>query len=191
MSESSPSGDDVTALLRAWGEGDRDALDRLLPLVERELHRLAHRHLARERANHTLQTTALVNEAYLRLVRQREVQLQNRAHFFAIAASLMRRILIDHARRVSYAKRGGGTRLLPLDEACVIGEERAAELVALDDALRSLARLDERKGRVVELRYFGGLSVEEVAEVLGVHPATVARDWVGAKAFLRREIESD
>jgi RNA polymerase sigma-70 factor, ECF subfamily len=187
---SPPPGDDVTELLQAWGEGDRDALEQLMPLVERELHRLAHRHLARERAGHTLQTTALVNEAYLRLVRQRDVQWQNRAHFFAIAASLMRRILIDHARRVSYAKRGGGAPLLPIDEACVVGDQRAAELVALDDALRSLAHVDERKSRVVELRYFGGLNVEEVAEVLGVHPATVARDWLGAKAFLRREIES-
>jgi len=184
-----PSGGDVTELLQAWCGGDDRALDQLLPLVEAELHELAHRYLARERVGHTLQTTALVNEAYLRLVRQ-QVRWQNRAHFFGIAATLMRRILIDHARRISYAKRGGGARPLSLDEACAVGPQRADELVALDDALRSLSRVDERKSRVVELRYFGGLSVEETAEVLGVHADTVTRDWRGAKAFLRREIES-
>jgi RNA polymerase sigma factor (TIGR02999 family) len=184
-----PSGGDVTELLQAWCGGDDRALDQLLPLVEAELHELAHRYLARERVGHTLQTTALVNEAYLRLVRQ-QVRWQNRAHFFGIAATLMRRILIDHARRISYAKRGGGARPLSLDEACVVGPQRADELVALDDALCSLSRVDERKSRVVELRYFGGLSVEETAEVLGVHPDTVTRDWRGARAFLRREIES-
>lgn len=184
-----PSGGDVTELLQAWCGGDDRALDQLLPLVEAELHELAHRYLARERVGHTLQTTALVNEAYLRLVRQ-QVRWQNRAHFFGIAATLMRRILIDHARRISYAKRGGGARPLSLDEACAVGPQRADELVALDDALRSLSRVDERKSRVVELRYFGGLSVEETAEVLGVHADTVTRDWRGARAFLRREIES-
>jgi RNA polymerase sigma factor (TIGR02999 family) len=185
-----PAQDDVTGLLDAWAGGDRTALDRLLPLVENELHRLAHRYLQRERAGHTLQTTALVNEAYLRLVDQRHGRWQNRAHFFAIAAQMMRRILIDHARRIAYAKRGGGSRPASLDEACVIADERAGELVALDEALRSLARVDDRKSRVVELRYFGGLSVEETAEVLGVHPDTVTRDWRRAKAFLRRELEA-
>jgi RNA polymerase sigma-70 factor, ECF subfamily len=180
--------DEVTALLDAWAGGDRAALDRLLPLVQDELHRLAHRYLQRERVGHTLQTTALVHEAYLRLVDQRRVRWQNRAHFFGIAAQMMRRILIDHARKLAFAKRGGGAPRISLDEACELGEERAGELVALDDALQSLARVDQRKCRVVELRYFGGLSVEETAEVLGVHPDTVTRDWRTAKAFLRREI---
>jgi RNA polymerase sigma factor (TIGR02999 family) len=189
VSGSAPAGDGVTELLQAWCEGDRDALDRLVPLVEDELHQLAHHYLSRERASHTLQTTALVNEAYLKLVRQ-HVRWQNRAHFFGIAATLMRRILIDHARGLAYAKRGGGALVLSLDETCLVGEQRADELVALDDALCALASVDVRKSRVVELRYFGGLSVEETAEVLGVHPDTVTRDWRGAKAFLRREIES-
>ena len=184
------SPDDVTGLLFAWSQGDRAALDRLVPLVERELQLLAHRYLRRERAGHTLQTTALVNEAYLRLVDQREPRWQSRAHFFGIAAQMMRRILIDHARKVAYAKRRGGARKVSLDEACVLAEERAAELVALDDALTALARIDERKSRVVELRYFGGLSVDEAAEVLGVHPDTVTREWRRAKAFLRRELEA-
>jgi RNA polymerase sigma factor (TIGR02999 family) len=190
MSDSPPPADEVTALLDAWSDGDRSALDRLLPLVHEELHRLAHRSLQREREGHTLQTTALVNEAYLRLVDQRRARWQNRSHFFAIAAQLMRRILIDHARRIAYAKRGGGAPRVSLDEACIVADERAAELVALDDALQSLARVDERKSRVVELRYFGGLSVEETAEVLSVHPDTVTRDWRRARAFLRREMES-
>jgi RNA polymerase sigma factor (TIGR02999 family) len=181
---------DVTGLLDAWANGDRSALDRLLPLVENELLRLAHRYLQRERAGHTLQTTALVNEAYLRLVSQKQTRWKSRAHFFAIAAQMMRRILIDHARKIAYAKRGGGARKVSLDEACVLADERADELVALDDALRSLARVDDRKSRVVELRYFGGLSIEETAEVLGVHPDTVTRDWRRARAFLRREIEA-
>jgi RNA polymerase sigma factor (TIGR02999 family) len=163
----------------------------LLPLVEGELHRLAKAYLRRERQGHTLQTTALVNEAYLRLVDQRHAQWQNRSHFFGIAAQLMRRILIDHARRIAYAKRGGGAVRISLDEACELAPERASELMALDDALSALARVDERKSRVVELRYFGGLSVEETAEVLGVHPETVTRDWQRAKAFLRRELEAN
>lgn len=188
MSNGPSPRDDVTGLLLAWSEGDRAALDRLVPLVERELHLLARRHLRGERAGHTLQTTALVNEAYLRLVRQREAQWQNRAQFFAVAARLMRRILIDHARRHAYAKRGGDTPRVSLDEACVLTEERAGELVALDDALELLAKVDERKGRIVELRYFGGLTVDETAEVLGVHPETVNRDWQRAKAFLLREL---
>jgi RNA polymerase sigma factor (TIGR02999 family) len=179
---------EVTFLLAAWSGGDKAALDRLLPLVERELHALARRHLRGERPGHTLQATALVNEAYLRLVGQHQAEWSSRGQFFAIAARLMRRILIDHARRRAYAKRGGGAQALPLDEACVVGEERAAELVALDDALSVLASVDERKARIVELRYFGGLSVDEVAAVLGVHPDTVNRDWQRAKAFLRREL---
>jgi len=179
----------MTDLLAAWSDGDREALDRLLPLVERELHRLAHHYMSRERPDHTLQTSALVNEAYLKLVDQTRVRWQNRAHFFAIAAQTMRRILIDHARRRRYDKRGGGARPLPLDEAAHITDERAAELVALDDALKLLQDVDERKARVVELRYFGGLSIEEVSEVLKVSPDTVGREWRRARAFLLREME--
>ena len=189
MTPGAAGADEVTDLLAAWSRGDRAALERLMPLVERELQLLAHRYLRRERPGHMLQTTALVNEAYLRLVDQREPRWQNRAHFFGIAAQMMRRILIDHARKVRYAKRGGGVPMLPLDEACVMADDRAAELVALEDALQALARVDERKSRVVEMRYFAGLSVEEAAEVLGVHPDTVTRDWRRAKAFLRRELE--
>ena len=179
----------MTRLLAAWSDGDRSALDKLAPLVYEELRRLAHVHMRRERADHTLQTTALVNEAYLRLVDQRGVRWQNRAHFFAIAAQMMRRILIDHARKRAYAKRGGGAPMLPLEETAVLTDERAAELVALDEALGSLAQVDERKGRIVELRFFGGLSVEEVAEVVGVSPDTVTREWRRAKAWLIRELQ--
>ncbi|HKG13609.1 MAG TPA: sigma-70 family RNA polymerase sigma factor [Pyrinomonadaceae bacterium] len=189
MTSSTPSPQEMTDLLAAWSDGDREALDRLLPLVERELHRLAHHYMSRERPDHTLQTGALVNEAYLKLVDQTRVRWQNRAHFFAIAAQTMRRILIDHARRRRYDKRGGGARPLPLDEAAHITDERAAELVALDDALKLLQDVDERKARVVELRYFGGLSVEEVSEVLKVSPDTVGREWRRARAFLLREME--
>ncbi|HEV7892093.1 MAG TPA: sigma-70 family RNA polymerase sigma factor [Pyrinomonadaceae bacterium] len=189
MTSSTPSPQEMTDLLAAWSDGDREALDRLLPLVERELHRLAHHYMSRERPDHTLQTGALVNEAYLKLVDQTRVRWQNRAHFFAIAAQTMRRILIDHARRRRYDKRGGGARPLPLDEAAHVTDERAAELVALDDALKLLQEVDERKARVVELRYFGGLSVEEVSEVLKVSPDTVGREWRRARAFLLREME--
>ena len=176
----------VTQLLVAWGDGDRSALDELLPLVAGELHRLAHRYMSRERQDHTLQTTALVNEAYLKLIDQ-EVDWKNRAHFFGIAAQIMRRILIDHARKHLGPKHGGGNTI-SLDEVAVVSEERASELVALDEALTTLARVDERKGRVVELRYFGGLSVEETAQVLGVSAETIRREWVRAKAFLHREL---
>lgn len=180
---------DVTQLLAAWSEGDGSALEKLLPLVEDELHRLAHRYMNHERKDHTLQTTALVNEAYLKLIDQR-VNWQNRAHFFGIAAQIMRRILIDHARQHLGPQRGGG-KAISLEEVALVSNDRAAELVALDDALTSLARLDERKGQVVELRYFGGLSVEEVAAVLGVSVDTVTRDWRRAKAFLRRELSQN
>jgi RNA polymerase sigma-70 factor (ECF subfamily) len=189
MTSPTPSPQEMTELLAAWSDGDRDALERLLPLVERELHRLAHQYMSRERPDHTLQTGALVNEAYLKLVDQTRVRWQNRAHFFAIAAQTMRRILIDHARRRRYDKRGGGARSLPLDEAAHVSDERAAELVALDDALRLLQQVDERKARVVELRYFGGLSIEETAEVLKVSPDTIGREWRRARAFLLREME--
>ncbi len=181
-------------MLVAWSNGDRTALDRLMPLVYDELRRLAHRYLGRERAGHTLQTTALVNEAYLKLVNEREMHWQNRAHFFAVAAQLMRMILVDYARSRNYAKRGGGAHRVSFDEALAVSDERAAELIALDDALKTLAALDERKSQVAELRFFGGLSVEESAEVLKVAPVTVMREWRLAKAWLHRELskgESD
>ncbi len=183
-----PSEKDVTRLLFAWSNGDQAALEQLTPLVYSELHRLAHRYLGRERKGHTLQTTALVHEAYLRLIDQKEVRWQNRAHFFAIAAQMMRRILVDYARSRNVAKRGGGARQVSLDEAMDVSDERAADVIALDEALKSLSDLDQRKGRIIELRFFGGLSIEETAEVLGVSPGTVMRDWTFAKAWLQREI---
>ena len=179
---------EVTGLLQAWSNGDKEALDKLMPQVYDELHRLANRHLGRDRPGSSLQTTALIHEAYLRLVDQRNPRWQNRAHFFSIAALLMRRILVDHARSRRYAKRGGAAIRVSLAEAGGVAEVRAAEIVALDDALNSLAELDPRKSRVVELRFFGGLSVEETAEVLGVSPNTVIRDWSMAKAWLHREM---
>ncbi len=188
MKMTTPSPQQVTELLVAWGHGDERALEQLMPLVYEELRRLAHRHLGRERAGHTLQTTALVHEAYLRLVDQKETHWQNRAHFFAVAARMMRRILVDYARARGFAKRGGGAQQVSLDEAMVVSDERAADVVALDEALNELAEFDERKSRMVELRFFGGLSIEETAEVLGVSPGTVMRDWTLAKAWLQREI---
>lgn len=185
----SPKG--VTQLLVAWSDGDAAARDELMPLVYEELRRLAHRYMGRERKGHTLQTSGLVNEAYLRLIDQSQVQWQNRAHFFGIAAQMMRRILVDYARSRGYAKRGGDARQISLDEAAIVSEERAADVVALDDALKGLAEIDLRKSRIVELRFFGGLSIEETAEVLAVSPGTVMRDWTLAKAWLRREITAD
>jgi RNA polymerase sigma factor (TIGR02999 family) len=179
---------DVTQLLVAWSNGDQTALDELIPLVYEELHRLAQRRLGRERLGHTLQPTALVHEAYLRLIDQKNVRWQNRAHFFAVAAQLMRRILVDYARRRHYAKREGGALRVTFDEAELVSKERAADVVALDDALTALATLDPRKSQIVELRFFGGLSIEETAEALGVSPGTVMRDWTLAKAWLQREI---
>jgi RNA polymerase sigma-70 factor, ECF subfamily len=185
-----PSSAEVTQLLIAWRNGSEDALAQLMPLVYKELHRLAHRHLGRERDGHTLQTTALVHEAYVRLIDQKEVQWQNRAHFFAIAARTMRRILVEYARSRHYAKRGGGAQQVSLNEAMVVSQERVAEVIALDEALESLARFDQRKSQMVELRFFGGLSIEETADVLGVSPGTVMRDWTLAKTWLQREISS-
>ena len=179
-----PAAKEVTGLLLAWSDGDREAYDKLVPLVYEELHRLAHRHMRRERPGHTLQTTALVDEAYMRLVEQKGVRWQNRAHFFAISAGLMRRILVDHARAQARAKRGGGARALPLEEAAPVSRERSTDLVALDEALRKLAEIDPRKARVVELRFFGGLGVKETAAVLGVHANTVVSDWSMARAWL-------
>lgn len=180
----------VTDLLVAWSNGDKLAYDRLVPMVYDELHRLAHRYMSGERPGHTLQTTALVDEAYLRLVNQK-VHWQNRSHFFAIAAEVMRRILVDYARQRRYAKRGGGAQQVELDEAMLMARERSSELVALDEALKRLAEFDARKSRVVELRFFGGLTVDETAQVLGVSPNTVDRDWSTARAWLYKEVTSD
>ena len=182
---------ELTQLLIDWSNGDKAALDQLVPLVQAELRRIARRHMARETPGHTLQTSALVNEAYLRLVDQQNVPWQNRAHFFAVSAQVMRHILIDHARSHAYAKRGGGARKVPLDEALAVTERRADELVALDEALNRLAQIDSRKSQIIELRFFGGLSIEETAEALNIAPITVTREWRAAKAWLRREMNED
>jgi len=179
---------DITQLLVAWGDGNEAALEELTPLVYQQLHRLAHHYLSHERPGHTLQTSALVNEAYVRLVDWKNVRWQNRAHFFGVSAQLMRRILVDFARSRRYEKRGGGVPALALEEAALISGEKSTDLVALDEALVSLSQLDPRQGRVVELRFFGGLTVEETAEVLKVSEATVRRDWSLARAWLRREM---
>ena len=186
-----PSAHEVTQLLVDWSNGNQAALDKLMPLVDRELHRLAHHYMRRENAGHTLQTTALVNEAYLRLVDQKHVQWKNRAHFFALSAQLMRRILVDHARKRRYQKRGGGAEKITLDEAVLVSRERGADLVALDAALGRLAELDERKSKIVELRFFGGLSVEETAEALHISAVTVMRDWSTAKAWLYNSLSDE
>jgi RNA polymerase sigma factor (TIGR02999 family) len=180
---------EITQLLLAWNEGDEKALDLLMPLVHEELHRLAHRHMAGERAGHPLQTTALVNEAYLRLIDSSQVRWQNRAHFFAVSAQLMRRILIDVARARKKLKRGGEVTHVSLDEAAIVSPESNPDLIALDEALTVLASFDERKSKVVELRFFGGLSVEETAEVLEISPITVMRDWNLARLWLLRELD--
>jgi RNA polymerase sigma-70 factor (ECF subfamily) len=182
---------DVTQLLLDWSAGQRNALDKLLPLVYDELRQLADRYLRRERSDHTLQATALVHEAYLKLIDQTNVQWQNRAHFFGVAAQAMRRILVDHARGHHAQKRGSGGQKLLLDEALVVSDERASEVVALDDALTELAKVDPLKSRIVELRFFGGLSIEETAEVLDIGTATVIRQWRMAKAWLYKEVMSD
>jgi RNA polymerase sigma factor (TIGR02999 family) len=174
---------DVSQLLRAWSDGDQSALERMTPIVYAELRRLAHRYMRGERSGHSLQTTALVNEAYIRLVDYKRMQWQDRAHFFAVSAQLMRRILVEHARRQNL-KRGAGVPHVSLDEAAMVGGGRSADLVALDDAMNDLARLDPRKVQVIEMRFFGGLSVDETAEVLKVSPVTVRRDWSSAKVWL-------
>jgi len=180
---------EITELLIGWSNGDRAALDALMPLVERELHRLAHNYMRHEQAGHLLQTTALINETFLKLVDQKRVHWQNRAHFFGIAAKIMRRVLLNYARDQHRLKRGGRTIQVSLSEADAKAAESSVDLLALDDALNKLALMDERKSRVVELRYFGGLSVEETAEVLKVSQVTVMRDWNMARAWLAREIE--
>jgi len=179
-----PPSKKLTQLLLDWSKGNQAALEELTPLVHEELHRLAHHYMRRELPDHTLQTTALVNEAYVRLIDQKHVECENRTQFIAIAAQLMRHILVDHARSRQYLKRGGGALKVSLDEAMAVIEERTADLIALDDALNSLAAIDSRKVKVVELRFFGGLSVEETAAALNISPVTVIRDWRMAKAFL-------
>lgn len=179
---------EVSRLLRQWTEGDQRALDQLTPIVYKELHRLAGRYMRAERRGHSLQTTALVNEAYVRLVDYQRMQWQDRAHFFAVSSQVMRRILVEHARRRNL-KRGGGLQHFALDEAILVGEDRDRELIALDDALKALARLDPRKVQVVEMRFFGGLSIDEAADVLKVSAVTVRRDWNSAKLWLYRELK--
>jgi RNA polymerase sigma-70 factor (ECF subfamily) len=183
------SSGELTQLLVDCGNGDKAALDKLMPLVYGELRRLAHHYMRRERPGHSLQTTALINEAYLRLIDYRKMQWQDRAHFFAVAAQLMRRILVDSARSRRDAKRGGGVQKLPLDEAAAVSQEKSAEVIAVDDALKDLAALDPRKSQIVELRYFGGLNIEEIAEVLGISPTTVQRQYRIAKAWLRQAVQ--
>ncbi len=180
---------DITQVLLAWREGDARALEELIPLVQGELHTLAHRYMAGEHPGHMLQTTALINEAYLRLIDCRRVRWQSRAHFFAVSAQLMRRILVDVARARKKLKRGGDVLQISLDDVALVAQSRSPDVIALDDALKNLAIFDERKSRIVELRFFGGLSVEETAEVLGVSAVTVMRDWALAKTWLLRELE--
>lgn len=184
------SSERVSKLLLNWGQGDQGAREALIPLVYDELRRLARRYLRRERPDHTLQSAALVNEAYLRLIRQDQPQWQNRAHFFAVAAQLMRHILVDHARNRAAAKRGAGAPRLTLDPDVALPQARDVDLVALDDALNQLAALDPQQSRLVELRFFGGLSIEETSVVLGVSPATVKREWATARAWLQREMRN-
>jgi RNA polymerase sigma-70 factor, ECF subfamily len=180
---------DVTQLLRAWSRGERNALDRLMPEVYGELHRLAHHYMAQERQGNLLQTTALINEAYLRLVNTREAHPRDRTHFYALSAQMMRRILVDHARSRHRQKRGGEEEPLPLEESCTLAVEPNTNLVVLDEALTALATFDGRKCQVVELRFFGGLSVEETAEALEISPETVQRDWQLAKVWLYRKMK--
>ena len=188
MRRPSSSPHEITQLLAEWSEGNQSALDKLYPLVYNELRRLAHGYLRRERKGHTLQTTALINEAYLRLVDQKNVHWANRLHFFGISAQIMRRILIDHARLHAYAKRGGGAQKVSLDEIAIVAVERASNLLLLDDALNRLAKIDPRRSHVVELRYFGGLNNEEIAGVLKISENTVTRDWNMARAWLYQEL---
>jgi len=188
MTKESTPQHEITLLLDAWSSGNQSALDELYPLVYDELHRLARRYMSREKKGHTLQTTALINEAYVRLVDQRNVHWANRSHFFAISAQIMRRILIDHARSHAYAKRGGGQEQVSLDETATLQVTKSAELLKLDDALLSLAEIDQRRSKVVELRYFGGLSNDEIAQALGISPNTVTRDWNMARAWLYQQL---
>ena len=183
-----PGPNEITKLLNDWSGGDQAALDRLMPLVYDELHRLAHQHMQHEKAGHLLQTSALINEAYLRLVDKPQIRWENRTHFFGIAARVMRRVLVDEARKRNSAKRGGGTIQVSLAEATTASQEQAANVIALDDALKGLEAIDSRQSEIVELRFFGGLSIEETAEVLKVSPGTVMRDWTFARAWLRHQM---
>ena len=183
-----PSSSEVTQLLRAWGDGDQEALDRLVPLVQAELRRLARHYMRQERPDHTLQATALINEVYLRLIDWHNVRWRDRAHFFGVSAQLMRRVLVDHARHHHVAKRGGDRVKVNLEDRAVVAPERPADLVAIDDALTRLAVLDPRKSQIVELRFFGGLGVEETAEVVKISPRTVKREWSLARAWLYAEL---
>ena len=184
-----PSPTEVSDLLIAWGNGDQEALHKLIPLVYKELHRLAARYMRRESPGHTLQTSALVNEAYLKLVNQKKVQWQNRAHFFGVAAQLMRRILVDHAKTRTRAKRGAGVHNLSLDEAAIVSMDSATEFILIDNALTSLAKIDPHKCRIIEMKIFCGLTTEEIAEVEKVSLSTIEREWRKAKAWLHREIQ--
>jgi RNA polymerase sigma factor (TIGR02999 family) len=186
LSKQSPG--PVTLLLKQWQEGNEGALEALMPLVYNELKRVAGSYLRRERPDHTLQSAALVNEAYLRLIDQTQIQWQNKAHFFGIAAQMMRRILVDHARRHKASKRGAGVPTLALDEAVVQAQNQSIDLLGLDEALEALGEVDPQQSRIVELRFFGGLSIEDTANVLGISPATVKRDWAAARAWLYREV---
>ena len=184
-----PAPNEITQLLQDWSGGDETALDKLMPLVYEELHQLAHQHMRREQPGHMLQTSALINEAYLRLVDQQQIRWESRAHFFGIAARLMRRILVDEARKRNAAKRGGRAIEVSLIEGANIAREQAANVVALDDALKTLQAIDSRQSEIVELRFFGGLSIGETAEVLKVSPGTVMRDWTFARAWLRQQMD--
>ncbi len=190
MTTTAPSSPDLTDLLLEWQQGDSGALDKLTPLVYDELRRIAHRYMQQERGGHTLQTTALVHEAYVRLVGGQKIEWQNRAHFYGVVAQVMRHVLIDHARRLQRTKHGGDAQRISLEDVAVMPHARADELLALDEALDELARLDPRKARVVELRYFGGLSIEETADVLDISAMTVRRDWRAAKAWLYTQVGS-
>ena len=186
--DSSPQISEVTGLLMAWGDGDRDALEQLTPMVDVELRRIAEAYMRREKSDHVLQTTALVNEAWMRLIDWQKSTWQSRAHFFGVAASLMRKILVSEAQRRRRLKRGGDDFKVSLSEVDLISKGKQPDLIALDDALDALAKLDEQQSRIVEMRYFAGLSIEEVAEVLGISRATVQREWATARAFLAREL---
>jgi RNA polymerase sigma-70 factor (ECF subfamily) len=186
-----PSDDSVTQLLIDWRNGDDTALNKLIPVVHKELRRLAHSYMRRERSGHPLQTTALINEAYLKLVDHKGIQWQNRAHFYGVAAQAMRRVLIDEARKRDYIKRGGDINFVPLDEAAGLVQKTAADLIALDDALTALAVFAPRQSQVVEMRHFGGMTIDEIAEALEIGPATVARDWDAAKAWLKRQLSAE
>jgi RNA polymerase sigma factor (TIGR02999 family) len=181
-----PPPEEVSQLLMDWSDGDQAALDKLIPVVYQELRRLAHHYMQQERSGHILQTTALVNEAYMRLADYKKMRWQSRTHFFAVAAQVMRRILVEHARARNYQKRGGGAQKVELDEAAFVSEGRSADVIAVDDALKELEAWDARKGRIVELRFFGGLNIDETAEVLKISPTTVQREWRSAKAWLHR-----